>query len=99
MTGAMCPASGHEARFGQCPDAQKDTTRGGQIILTADEVALHQDKFPDNALAIVSIALSRDASGPKCSGGVLVVYQPWAIAKGDLNPISYRYTTSLTEGV
>lgn len=76
------------------------TTHGSQIILTAGEVDLHQDKFPDNALAIVhSIVLSRDAGGPKGSGGVLVVYQPWAIAKGDLNPISYRYTTSLTEGV
>ncbi|WP_439663204.1 MrcB family domain-containing protein [Lentzea sp. HUAS TT2] len=64
-------------------------TDASEIMLTKNEVALHQDKYPRNMLLIVSrIVLDRSGTA---SGGVLRVIHPWQIEVPNLTPVSYRY--------
>jgi hypothetical protein len=72
------------------------TSAGSEILLTANEVALHLDAFPDNALGIVhSIVLDRGTDAPTASGGNLVFESPWELKTEHLIPMSYRYATGL----
>ena len=72
------------------------TSPGGEILLTANEVALHVDSYPDNALGIVhSIALDRSQELPIASGSVLVFESPWTVIAENLTAMSYRYSTGL----
>ncbi len=75
----------------------KGTTSPGEIIiLTRNEVTLHLERYPNNALAVVhSIKLDRNARPPVASDGVLVYEHPWAVDEERLTPISYRYETGL----
>lgn len=72
------------------------TSLGEEVILTRNEVELHQVAHPDNALVVVhSIVLDRSVSPPVASGGVLEYWQPWELADVDLTPMAYRYRTGL----
>jgi hypothetical protein len=73
------------------------TSDGSEVVLTRNEVLLHQSEFPANALAIVrNIKLRRSKdSPPSASGGELILAMPWALKDDSLAPIAYRYTTSL----
>lgn len=75
----------------------KGTTSAGQeILLTANEVALHVESYPDNALGIVhSVKLNRLVDPPIASGGTLVFESPWSIVETNLVAMSYRYPTGL----
>lgn len=79
----------------------KGTTSGPEaIILTANEVALHQDAYPDNALAIVhGIELSGGEDQPVAAGGVLDYVQPWELNEEQLAPMAYRYATGLARSM
>ncbi|MFC8522538.1 MULTISPECIES: MrcB family domain-containing protein [Micrococcaceae] len=69
------------------------TSRATDIFLTRNEVRLHLDAYPRNALAIVhSIILDRTGDEPKASGGMLDVKQPWQLDEGRLTPMAYRYS-------
>lgn len=68
------------------------TSDGSEILLTRNEVLLHEAAFPHNALAIVhSIQLIR--SEMTATGGELVFESPWQLDRGRLVPIAFRYTT------
>lgn len=68
------------------------TSAGDQVILTSNEVALHQRVHPNNALIIVhSISLTGKDEDCSASGGVLRCISPWSIEENRLSPISYRY--------
>ena len=71
----------------------KGTTSGpDQILLTANEVTLHRQKYPNNALVIVyGISLDRSATPPRATGGTVRVMSPWEIDEAGLTPLSYRY--------
>jgi hypothetical protein len=67
------------------------TGSGGVIILTRNEVDVHQQYYPYNALAIVSgIKLARGES-PAASGGKVRVIQPWKVASDELEPLTFEY--------
>ncbi|MFM9274625.1 MrcB family domain-containing protein [Pseudarthrobacter sp. NKDBFgelt] len=71
------------------------TSTGTEIILTRNEVLLHQERYPSNALAIVhSIRLDRTGEMPTASGGCLCVEQPWQLENSQLTPLAFRYTVS-----
>lgn len=67
----------------------KGTTAGlGKVLLTANEVALHQSSHPHNVLIIVhDIDLLEMRT--KAKGGTLTVLDPWDVAAAELTPLSY----------
>lgn len=71
----------------------KGTTGGlGSILLTANEVEIHKDAFPNNALIVVhSINLTGDAGAPRATNGVLRAWLPWALEGHRLRGITYSY--------
>jgi hypothetical protein len=72
------------------------TSNGTEIVLTRNEVKLHKDDHPANALAIVrNIQLHRQDDGPTATGGELQLTMPWEIDDARLEPIAYRYSTGL----
>ena len=72
------------------------TSNGTEIVLTRNEVKLHKDDHPANALAIVShIQLHRHDDGPTATGGKLDLTMPWEVDDARLEPIAYRYSTGL----
>jgi len=68
------------------------TSTGDSVLLTKNEVALHREHFPNNALAVVhSIILNPRGEQAVAQGGVLEVTSPWEIAEEDLTAIAYIY--------
>jgi len=68
------------------------TGRGEAVILTKNEVALHQVRFPHTMLMIVSgIELDKSANPPLAAGGSLRVISPWKIYDERLTALSYQY--------
>ncbi|WP_146173791.1 MrcB family domain-containing protein [Saccharothrix carnea] len=63
-----------------------------EIILTKNEVDLHEREYPNNMLVVVShITLDRSVTPPSASGGELHVMHPWRILPPNLTPVTYRY--------
>lgn len=72
------------------------TSLGQEVVLTRNEVLLHQAEYPNTALCVVhSIVLDRSVTPPVASGGTLVHTEPWKPLEEDLTPMSYRYSTGL----
>lgn len=71
----------------------KGTTSGlGSILLTYNEVKLHQTAYPNNYLIVVyEIDLDRSVDPAVASGGKVEIYHPWKINEESLKPISYEY--------
>ena len=69
----------------------KGTTGGpGSVLLTRNEVVLHRDSHPRNALLLVhGISLSDDNT--KVRGGELVALSPWELEEERLSPICFEY--------
>ena len=69
----------------------KGTTAGPKsILVTRNEVALHRQSHPLNALIVVhGIKLGKD--GVSASGGKRLVLSPWFLEDGRLSPTSYEY--------
>jgi hypothetical protein len=66
---------------------------GHDVILTRNEVALHQAEFPKNMLAVLSnIKLDRTGMTPIAAGGNLRVWKPWALDDTSLKALSYTYS-------
>lgn len=88
----------HATKGGQVVKVEvKGTTGdGAKIVLTRNEVALHRDEFPNNALAIVRyIDLDRSGDTPTANGGTIELIMPFALDLAGLDPIAYDYTTGL----
>ena len=67
------------------------TGSGGVISLTRNEVDVHQQYYPRNAIAVVSgIKLARGES-PAASGGTIRVIQPWKVESSELEPLTFEY--------
>ncbi len=59
------------------------------ILLTANEVSLHRDQYPQNALVLVhGINLVRGPN-PRASGGILEYVSPWLLKTDALRPMAY----------
>lgn len=62
-----------------------------EILLTKNEVALHKECFPNNALIVVhSIQLTK-GSPPSAGGGKLEAWLPWSIDPDRLTALSFSY--------
>jgi hypothetical protein len=70
----------------------KGTTGSGEnIILTKNEVAVHKEFFPHNALVVVSQIKITSNDPPILEGGVLNVIQPWSLVEDWLVAMSFTY--------
>lgn len=66
---------------------------GQEVLLTPNEVA-HARTYDDVALYVAhSIELEGNDENTSASGGVPLIYDPWIIDDGGLEPIGYAYTT------
>jgi hypothetical protein len=64
---------------------------GEKIVLTKNEVLLHRQEHPNNALVVVSkITLDRNEP-PSASGGEVLFISPWEIQDSDLEALGYDY--------
>lgn len=69
----------------------KGTTGGpGSILLTRNEVALHRQAHPKNALLVVH-GIDLDVDAVKVSGGELLSITPWRVEDERLNAICFEY--------
>jgi hypothetical protein len=84
---------GEERVFVEVKGTTSTWTDGSEVILTKNEVDLHEREHPNTMLLVISaISLNRKASPPIASGGVLHVVHPWRIAREHLTPVTYRYS-------
>jgi hypothetical protein len=67
------------------------TGAGGNIFLTKNEVAVHKEFFPRNALVVVSKINIVSSDPPILEGGDLNVIQPWSLVEDWLIAMSYSY--------
>ncbi len=64
---------------------------GEKVVLTKNEVLLHRQEYPNNALIVVSqIDLDRSET-PSANGGNAVFISPWQIKDEDLEALGYDY--------
>lgn len=74
----------------------KGTTGSGEaVVLTKNEVHLHREKYPNNALAVFRRIRLEDSEQPECSGGELALFQPWQVDDDALTALSYSYVTGI----
>jgi hypothetical protein len=72
------------------------TTDGSLVMLTANEVDLHQREHPNTALAVVRrIVLDRSGDSPVASGGVLEWVEAWPPTQERLTAKVYSFQTGL----
>jgi hypothetical protein len=67
------------------------TGTGAVVILTRNEVAVHQQYFPHNALVVVSSITLMRGEIPVATGGDLRVISPWEIEQTLLEPMVFEY--------
>jgi hypothetical protein len=64
---------------------------GEKVVLTKNEVLLHRQEYPHNALIVVSqIDLDR-SEPPSANGGKILFISPWRIDDSDLDALGYDY--------
>jgi hypothetical protein len=64
---------------------------GEKVVLTKNEVLLHRQEYPNNALIVVSqIELDRNEP-PSAKGGTALFISPWKIEESDLEALGYDY--------
>jgi hypothetical protein len=64
---------------------------GEKVVLTKNEVLLHRQEHPNNALIVVSqIDLDR-SEPPSAKGGKVLFVSPWKIEDSDLEALGYDY--------
>jgi hypothetical protein len=61
------------------------------VIITRNELLVHREQFPNNALFVVSKIQLEKGDNPTTTGGDISVRQPWKIEESDLSPIAYDY--------
>ena len=64
---------------------------GEKVVLTKNEVLLHRQEYPNNALIVVSrIDLDR-SEAPSAKGGEVLFISPWAVNDSQLEALGYEY--------
>jgi G3E family GTPase len=67
------------------------TSHGDAVVITRNELQVHREQHPNNALFVVSKIQLERGDEPTASGGEIYLRQPWPIEDADLNPIGYDY--------
>lgn len=65
---------------------------GEKVVLTKNEVLLHRQEFPKNALIVVSQIELERSEPPVATGGKVLMVSPWEIHDEDLDALGYDYT-------
>lgn len=73
------------------------TGLGENVILTKNEVAIHNEHFPNNALVVVSEIIIESSDPVLLSGGKLRVVQPWSLIENWLTALTYSYPVAKHE--
>jgi hypothetical protein len=68
------------------------TSHGEAIVLTRNEVELHKNEYPKNALFVLHDIVLTKGDDPAANGGVQKVFQPWEIMDEKLRAIGYDYS-------
>lgn len=78
----------------------KGTTGFGEnILLTRNEVSIHREYFPRNALVVVSQIKILSSDPPILEGGQVNVIQPWSLVEERLQALTFSYGLQSPEGV
>lgn len=78
-----------------CVEVKGTTGPAGSIMLTSNEVTLHRNRYPHNALFVVhGVELIR-GDEPEASGGTLAYAKPWKLEDGNLKPTTYELRSPL----
>ena len=64
---------------------------GEKVVLTKNEVLLHRQEHPNNALIVVSLIDLDRSEPPSAKGGKVFFISPWAIDDSDLEALGYEY--------
>jgi len=64
---------------------------GEKVVLTKNEVLLHQQEHPNNALIVVSQINLERSEPPSVKGGKVLFISPWKIDESDLEALGYDY--------
>jgi hypothetical protein len=67
------------------------TTEGSKVNLTRNEVLLHSENHPFNALIVVSQIKLESSPDISCTGGKTLFISPWIIEPERLTPLSFDY--------
>ena len=68
------------------------TSFGNSVVITRNELLVHREQYPNNALFVVSKIQLQKGDDPIASGGEISIRQPWQILDEDLNPVAYDYS-------
>ncbi len=71
------------------------TSAGEKVVVTRNEVHLHLEEFPKNALIVVSKINLVKGDPPVASGGTLTVLLPWKIDTSTLDALGFEYPISV----
>lgn len=72
---------------------------GEKVVLTKNEVLLHQQEHPNNALIVVSQINLERSEPPSVKGGEVLFISPWKIDESDLEALGYEYQIVNRRGV
>ena len=72
-------------------EVKRTTGNGATIVLTANEVAVATERWPDTALAVVTGIELSDAEPGGASGGRLEVETPWSPVPERLSALAHAY--------
>ena len=64
---------------------------GDNIILTRNEVSVHKEYYPRNALVVVSQIKILASDPPKLDGGKVQAIQPWSLVEEWLEAMTFTY--------
>lgn len=64
---------------------------GEKVVLTKNEVLLHRQEHPNNALIVVSQIVLDRSEPPSVKGGNVLFVSPWKINESDLEALGYDY--------
>jgi hypothetical protein len=68
------------------------TSFGNSVVITRNELLVHREQYPNNALFVVSKIHLEKGEDPRASGGEISVRQPWEILESDLSAVAYDYS-------
>jgi Domain of unknown function (DUF3883) len=71
---------------------------GWRVLLTPNEVAHAESRYPSVALAVVA-NIEVDSSETVATGGDLAIYEPWEIGRGELTAVGFTYRVPVSEAL
>jgi MrcB-like, N-terminal domain/Domain of unknown function (DUF3883) len=67
------------------------TSYGNSVVITRNELTVHREQYPNNALFVVSKIKLEKGENPVATGGEVSILRPWKILDSDLSAIAFDY--------